>query len=191
MMDMEKAVIKDAFLISLFEILVEDRKEMTATEVLERAREKGMLLAPTAGRIESEFLGPLLEREIDLLQQQGLVPPMPPILQQANAEYRIEYDSPMSRMRRAEKVSGFLRSLDQAANYTRLTGDPSPLDWYAFDRAMPEIQDILGAPVGWTSTEDEVAAKRQQRSQQQQIQQLTAAAPALATVQKQLPNQTA
>jgi hypothetical protein len=191
MMDMEKAVIKDAFLISLFEILVEDRKEMTATEVLERAREKGMLLAPTAGRIESEFLGPLLEREIDLLQQQGLMPPMPPILQQANAEYRIEYDSPMSRMRRAEKVSGFLRSLDQAANYTRLTGDPSPLDWYAFDRAMPEIQDILGAPVGWTSTEDEVAAKRQQRSQQQQIQQLTAAAPALATVQKQLPNQTA
>jgi hypothetical protein len=191
MMEMEKVVIKDAFLISLFEILVEDRKEMTATEVLERAREKGMLLAPTAGRIESEFLGPLIEREIDLLQQQGLMPPMPAILQQANAEYKIEYDSPMSRMRRTERASGFVRSLDMAANYTRLTGDPSPLDWYAIDRAMPELNDIFGAPVDWTSTEDEVAAKRQQRSQQQQIQQLTDAAPALATVQKQIPHQTA
>jgi hypothetical protein len=78
-----------------------------------------------------------------------------------------------------------------AANYTRLTGDPSPLDWYAIDRAMPELNDIFGAPVDWTATEDEVAAKRQQRSQQQQIQQLTDAAPALATVQKQIPHQTA
>lgn len=188
MMDMEKAIIHDAFLITLFQILI-DTPQMTATEVLERAREKGMLLAPTAGRIESEFLGPTIEREIDLLGQQGLLPPMPPILQQAQAEYRIEYDSPMSRMKRAEKASGFMRSLDTAANYARLTGDPAPLDWFDFDNAMPEVLDIHGSPTAWTRTPDAVAAVREQRSQAQQVQQLKDVAPALASITKQLPAQ--
>jgi hypothetical protein len=191
MMDIEKATIKDAFLISLFEILVEDRRDMTATEVLERAREKGMLIAPTAGRIESEFLGPMLEREIDLLGQQFLLPKMPPILAQAAAEYRIEYDSPMSRMRRAERTGGFLRALNTAAEYTRLTGDPRALDWFAVDRAMPEIQDAMGAPTRWTSSQEEVDALRQARSEQQQVQQISDVAPALAAVTKQLPAQKA
>jgi hypothetical protein len=188
MLEMEHAIIKDAFLISLFQILV-DHPEMTATEVLERAREKGMLLAPTAGRIESEFLGPMIEREIDLLMQQGLGPQMPPILQQMQAEYRVDYDSPMSRMKRAEKAAGFLRSLDQAANFARLTGDVSPLDWFAFDRAQPEINDIYGAPTDWTASPEEVQAKRDSRSQAQQIQQITDVAPALAAVTKQIPQQ--
>jgi hypothetical protein len=184
LMAMEVSVIKDAFLITLFEILVQDRTQMTATEVMERAREKGMLLAPTAGRIESEFLGPLITREIDLLAQQGLIPPMPPILMQAEAEYRVEYDSPMSRMRRTEKALGFMRALDTAANYTKLTGDPTPLDHFNFDNAMPDILDINGAPVAWTNDQDAVQAKRAQREQAQQVQQITDVAPALASVAK-------
>jgi hypothetical protein len=189
LMDMEKAIIHDAFLITLFQILI-DTPQMTATEVLERAREKGMLLAPTAGRIESEFLGPCIEREIDLLSQQGLLPPMPPILRQAMAEYRIEYDSPMSRMKRAEKASGFMRALDTAANYARLTGDPTPLDHFDFDVAMPEILDIHGAPTSWTRSLEGVAALREQRSKAAQIQQITDIAPALASITKQIPQQT-
>lgn len=182
MMDMEKAIIEDAFLITLFQILLKERPQMTATEVLEIVREKGVLVAPTAGRIESEFLGSMLEREIDLLGQQGLMPQMPPILRQYMVEYRIEYDSPLSRMRRAEKAAGFFRSLGQAAEFTKMTGDPRPLDWFAIDRAMPEIQDIQGAPVDWTSTLEEVEALRASRAQAQQVQQLVDVAPALASV---------
>jgi hypothetical protein len=188
MMEAEQNVIKDAFLITLFQILVET-PTMTATEVLERTREKGMLLAPTGGRLESEFLGPLIEREIDVLGQQGLLPQMPPILQQAGAEFRIEYNSPMSRMRRMERATGFMRALDIASNYTKMTGDPTPLDWFAFDRAMPDIHDITGSPVDWTATPDEVAAKRAGRSQQQQVQNITNVAPALAAVAKASPSQ--
>ena len=58
MMDIEKAIIHDAFLVTLFQILI-DTPQMTATEVLQRAQEKGMLLAPTAGRMQAEFLGQL------------------------------------------------------------------------------------------------------------------------------------
>lgn len=183
LMDIEKAIIHDAFLITLFQILI-DTPQMTATEVLERAREKGMLLAPTAGRLQAEFLGPLIEREIDLLARQGLMPRIPPILLQAEAEYRIEYDSPMSRMQRAEKAAGFMRALGSASEYAKMTGDVEPLDFFNFDVAMPAILDINGAPTAWTRSEEEVAARREGRAQAQQQQQTIDAAPAMASVAK-------
>lgn len=186
MMDIEKAIIHDAFLITLFQILI-DTPQMTATEVLERAREKGMLLAPTAGRLQAEFLGPLIEREIDVLAKQGLLPPMPQILQDAAAEYRIEYDSPMSRMQRAERASGFMRALDTAANYAKMTGDADALDYFNFDVAMPAILDINGAPSAWVRSEDEVAARRDGRNQAAQAAQAIEAAPAMAGVMKAMP----
>ena len=181
MMDMEKAIIHDAFLVTLFQILV-DTPQMTATEVLERAREKGMLLAPTAGRLQAEFLGPLIEREITLLASQGLFPKMPQILIDASIEYRIEYDNPMSRMARAEKASGFMRALGVASEYSKMTGDMEPLDHFNFDQAIPEILDIHGAPVAWTRSLEDIESRRQGRSQAQQSQQLVEAAPALASV---------
>jgi len=183
MMDMEKAIINDAFLISLFQILI-DTPQMTATEVLERAREKGMLLAPTAGRIQAEFLGPLIEREIWLLASQGLLPMIPPMLLQAATEYRVWYDNPLSRMARAEKATGFMRALSQAAEYTKMTGDPEPLDHFDFDRAMPEILDINGSPVDWTRTAEDIAQRRAQRAQQAQQQTMIEAAPAAAGLVK-------
>ena len=179
MMDMEKAIINDAFLITLFQILV-DSPQMTATEVLERAREKGMLLAPTAGRLQSEFLGPLIEREIVLMARQGLMPRVPQILLAAAIEYRVEYDNPMSRMARAEKAGGFMRALSSASEYAKMTGDVEPLDHFDFDTAMPEILDINGAPVAWTRSPDDIAARRANRAKQAQMQTLIEAAPAAA-----------
>ena len=120
MMDMERNLINDAFLISLFQILTEN-PQMTATEVLERTREKGILIAPTAGRMQAEFLGPLIDRELDVLQQQNLLPPPPPQLADSGGRYEVEYDSPMSRMQRADKAAGFFRSMNRAAEY--MTGE--------------------------------------------------------------------
>jgi hypothetical protein len=186
MMDVEQKIINDAFLITLFQILV-DTPQMSATEVLERAREKGMLVAPTAGRLQAEFLGPLIERELALLLTQGLLPPIPPALAAAGGAYKIEYDSPMSRMQRAERASGFMRALGVAADYARNTGDPSPLDWFDFDVAMPEILDIHGAPVAWTRTMDAVQQLRGDRQQAQEQKQMMDSAGGMAQMAKALP----
>ena len=190
MMEMERVVIHDAFLISLFQILIET-PTMTATEVLERAREKGMLLAPTAGRLQAEFLGPLIEREIGLLARQGLLPKMPQILIDAAIEYKIEYDNPMSRMARAERAAGFMRALGHAAEYAKMTGDVEPLDFFNFDRAMPEILDIHGAPIAWTRSLEEVMGRRQGRAEQAETQQMIEALPAAAGLMKAAPGQPA
>lgn len=188
MMQMEKDVINDAFLITLFQILI-DTPQMTATEVLQRAQEKGMLLAPTAGRLQSEFLGPLIERELDLMARQGIWPAnMPKILLDAGeAEYKIEYDSPMSRMQRSEKAAGFMRSLDMAADYANRTQDISALDFFNFDVAMPEILDIQGAPTAWTRSADQVAEVREARAKAQQEQQALDALPGISGMMKSAP----
>ena len=111
LMDMEKETINDFFLVSLFEALV-NNPQMTATQVLELTRERGVLLSPTVGRHETEALGPMIEREVDLLIEQRLVAPMPEALREVQGEYEIEYNSPLSRARRAEEASGLFRTLD-------------------------------------------------------------------------------
>jgi hypothetical protein len=186
MMEYEKAVIDDAFLVTLFQILV-DSPQMTATEVLERSREKGMLLAPTAGRQQAEFLGPMISRELDVLESQALLPEMPEELAEAGGLYLIEYDAPMSRMQRAEKAAGFMRALGTAAEYTRNTMDPSPLDWFDVDKAFPEIIDIQGAPAAWVRDMAQVEEIRAQRQEQAQQQQMMQAAPGIAAVAKAAP----
>lgn len=184
MMDDERQVINDAFLITLFQILIQDKSRMTATEVLERVREKGILIAPTTGRMQAEFLGPLIERELDLLGRLGMLPPMPPILEEAGAGFNVEYDAPMSRMARAENAAGFMRALDHAIGIFQATQDPEVLDWFDFDEAMPAILDINGSPTRWTRSLEQVQELRQQRAQQMQEQQALDAAPAAASLVK-------
>lgn len=185
LMDMERQVINDAFLVNLFQILIET-PAMTATEVLERAREKGALLSPTMGRQQSEMLGPMIERELDLLNKQGLLPEMPDALLEAEGEYEIEYDSPLSRSQRAEEASGWLRTLEAAIAYANTTQDIGVLDNFDADRIYRDLAHINAVPTSWMNAEDRVAALRQSRAQQQQMQQMVEAAPAAAGVMKAL-----
>lgn len=183
LMDDERLVINDAFLVTLFQILV-DTPTMTATEVLERTREKGILLAPALGRIQSEYLGPLIEREIDVLARQGLLPPMPPELKEAGGEYTVEYDSPLSLSQRAGEAAGFMRTLQTVTEVVNVTQDPSPLDHFNFDTALPAIADIQGVPVSWMNPPDKILATRADRQKQQQIKQVTDALPGVAAMTK-------
>lgn len=180
-MDDERSLIKDAFLSSIFQILVET-PQMTATEVMERTREKATLLAPTIGRQQSEYLGPMIDREIDLLSRQGLLPPMPQALVEANGHYKTEYDSPLTRAQRAEEAAGLMRTLESALQVVNITQNPAPLDHFNWDIIMPEISDIQGIPYKWMNSIEKVQELRQGRDADKQAAQMTAAAPAAAAM---------
>lgn len=183
LMDDERAAINDFFLITLFQILVET-PQMSATEVLERTREKGILLSPAMGRIQDEQLGPQIEREIDIHTAQGRIPEMPPELIEAQGEYTVEYDSPLSRAQKAEEGAGVLRSLEFAERWLQGTQDPAAYDWVDVDEAMPMLMHIHAAPESTIRAREAVEAIREQRAQQQAIQQAIEAAPALAGAAK-------
>lgn len=183
LMDDERMAINDAFLVTLFQILV-DTPQMTATEVLERAREKGALLSPTMGRFQSESLGPQIEREFDLLMWQGLIGPPPQALIDAQSEYKAEYDAPLNRAMRSDEAAGTMRSMQWAAEIAAQTQDPSAMDWFDTDVIIPELLAINGAPFRFTRDPAAVAALRKGRQQQQAAAQLTQALPGLAAMQK-------
>ncbi|MBS4046562.1 MAG: head-tail connector protein [Alphaproteobacteria bacterium] len=183
LMDDERLVINDAFLVTLFQLLTET-PQMTATEVLEKVREKGALLSPTMGRQQSEFLGPMIEREIDVLSMQGLLPQKPPILREFEAEYETIYDSPLSRAQRAENASGFMRWIGNAMEYVKMTGDARPLDWANWDSAQPELADVMAVPARWVNGIDQVLQLRAARDEAANAQQMIEAAPAVAGVAK-------
>lgn len=183
MMEDERMAINDAFLITLFQILVET-PQMTATEVLERAREKGALLAPIAGRQESEDLSPQIDRELELLTMQGLLPEMPPAMQEARVEFKIEFDSPLTRMQKAEAAGGGIRMLQIAAEIAAQTQDPSALDWFNVDTMVPGLADAQAMRPSWMRDKTDVDKIRQNRSQQAATQQMIEAAPSMAAMMK-------
>lgn len=185
-MDEERALINDTFLVSLFQILTE-APEMTATEVMERVREKGILLAPTIGRQNSEYLGPMIHRELDLLSKQGLLPPMPPLLREAKGEYKIVYDSPIVRTQKSEWAAGAMRTIEQLMTVAQNTQNPALLDYINWDMAAPQMAAIYGTPNSWINTKEDIAKIRQARGQQMQQQQMIQAAPAVAGLAKALP----
>ena len=186
LMDMERQVINDGFLVSLFQILV-DTPTMTATEVLERAREKGALLSPTMGRQQTEMLAPMIEREVDLLLKQGLLPPMPEVMVEARAGFEVEYDSPLSRSQRAEEASGWLRTLEGAIAYASATQDLSVLDQFDADKIYGQLAEINAVPPSWIRAPEDVAMLREERAEAAQQQQMLDAAPALTGMMKSLP----
>jgi hypothetical protein len=183
MMDEERSLINDAFLVTLFQILTET-PQMSATEVIERTNEKGILLAPTVGRQQSEYLGPMIDREIDLLSDMHLLPPMPPELIEAKGDYTVQYTSPISRAMRAQEAAGFSRTLEIGMTVVNATGDPSVLDPLNFDVAIPAIAEIQAVPESWMCSAEQIAAKRKNRSDAAAKQQQIQGAPAAAALIK-------
>jgi len=181
MLQDERGDIRDAFMVTLFEILA-DAPEMTATQVMERVAEKASLIAPTMGRLQSEDLGPMVEREVALLMEKGLLPQMPGELIEAKGEYEIEYSSPLAKSLRAEDAAGYMRLIETAISVASATGDSSPLDHFDLDVALPEMADIQNVPTAWMASPDKVKAKRDARQQQQEVQTAVDAAPAAASV---------
>lgn len=185
LMDQKRQSINRSFLVTLFQILV-DTPEMTATEATFRAQEKGALLAPTMGRQQSEFLGTIVARELDIMAQSGVIEdvlgPMPDALMEAGGLLDIEYDSPLTRAQRSEEVVGVLRTFEAVGTIAQY--DQSVMEVFNYERAIRVIAEGQGAPLKIMNTPEELAAIRDAKQQQQDTQLALQAAPVLADTAK-------
>lgn len=182
--DQRRQAINRGFLVTLFQILVET-PEMTATEALLRAQEKGALLAPTMGRQQSEFCGTIIEREIDILWHSGAIEaacgPMPEELEGA---LDVEYDSPLTRAQRSEEVVGVLRTFEAVGTIAQY--DDSVMDVFNYERAIRVVAEGQGAPLKIMNTPEELAAKRAAKQQQQDMALALQAGPAIGQTAESL-----
>jgi len=178
----KREMINDAFYITLFQILVQN-PQMTATEALIRAQEKGQLLAPTIGRQQNEFLGPMTERELDIMSAAGVLPPMPEKLRMAGGRVKIIYSSPLTRLRRAEDGVAIVRTLEQLAPLGAVK--PHLYDNFDEDAIARELSDIYGVPAKVMRAVEMVAEIRARNAEAQEQQQALADADITARTRAQ------
>lgn len=183
MANQRRESINRAFLITLFQILV-DTPQMSATEAMLRAQEKGALLAPTMGRQQSELLGPIIARELDILQAAGALPEMPPAMRDRGGRVKVEYDSPLTRAQRAEEGVGILRTLEAITPLANI--DPQMLKAINATRTLKRLREINGAPADMLNSDAEMAAMQEAEAQQQALAGLVQAAPAVSQTVKNL-----
>lgn len=185
-MEVKRQVIKDAFLVSLFQILTQTPR-MTATEAMMRAQEKGALMGPIMGRIQSELLSPIVEREIDILMDIGAIGEPPSLLAEALAEgdYDITFESPLSRMQRAEAMVGIDMVIQQAVQLAN-AGQQDVLQSLDGHEIMRITADGGGAPVSIIKPREQFEAEQQASQEAAAAQMQSESAPQMAMAMKNL-----
>lgn len=174
LMGLEKEAIENAFLVTIFKVLIEN-PQMTATQVLEIAQQKAILLAPVMSSQHSEDLGPLITRELDIASKMGVLPPMPQALREAGGEFDIEYTSPLARAMRAQDAVAIVRTLEVAP--TAIAIDPSSALVLDVPNMLREVAEINGVPARLVRDKKVVERMAAEQQEAEAAAQAVAAAP--------------
>lgn len=147
------------------------QQQMTATEINTRVDIIRQMLGPLYGRLQSEFLLPLLDRCFGLALRSGALGQPPQELWGANLSFK--FVSPMARSQRLNEVVAveqFIASLSQMAEV-----DKTVLDVIDFDAAANVVGKGRGVPQSILRTDEEVQQLREARQKAMQEQQQQAA----------------
>lgn len=172
--------IRSAFYID--QLQLQQGPQMTATEVLQRTEEKLRLMGPVLGRMQSELLGPLVERVFNLMLRAGKLPPAPEILN--GAEYSVEYVSPLARAQKQMDANGLLRVFEIGSPIIQM--QPESAMVVNGEDTIRWLGDLFGVPTSLFKSEEEVATMKQQQQEAMQLQQGLAAADQGADVLQKL-----
>jgi hypothetical protein len=92
-----------------------DRADMTATEVVQRTAEQMRLFGPLVGRLESEFLGPLISIIFNKLNRLNMLPIPPKHIQ--DQEFTVEYVSPVATAQKQQKANGIVQVMQMISMF--------------------------------------------------------------------------
>lgn len=163
-MQQEQKMIRDAFYIDAF---VFRDTMMTATEARLRQQEQLRLLAPHVGRIQSEFLQPVILKLFNIMLRSGRIGELPDELQ--DLDYSVEYSSPLAMLQKSTDVQAIQNFIGTVAPLAQI--NPAALEIVNFDAAVSKTAESLGVPASVLYTPEEMEAMRQQQAQAQAEQQ--------------------
>jgi hypothetical protein len=166
-LEMKQAVVRRACLNDIISILSE-HPNMTATQVLQLAQERGYLVAPIIGRIQNELMGPIITRELDILHRAGQLPEPPQVLRGRKVDIDIQYTSFSQTAQKQSKALAINMTLQQAAPLFQAQPDLMTR-MINLPRTFEELAMSNDAPPGILNTSEEQQAMDQQAIQQQQL----------------------
>ena len=156
------------------QLQLKESPAMTATEVQVRYELMQRLLGPTLGRLQQDFLDPLIERTFNILMRAGRLPEPPEFVVESKAEYDIQYIGPLPRAQRmqiVESINQFVGNMAQVAEIF-----PQVLDIPDMDEIAREVARLSGVPTKLIRNEKDVKAERDKKAEAQAKMQAAAAA---------------
>lgn len=187
-------LIDRGFFNDLLAIRQDLKSHVTDSQLYGREEEKGILLNPLANQ-ETEWFSPMLDREVDLMDEMGEFEDMPgevgEALEDGMGLLDVSYDNGLSRAQEASEAAGYFRTMEQLTPVFQVEG-PGGETWQRFtekwplDKAMDQLGRINGIPASWEASEDERKGKADANAQKAQLGELLAAAPIMAKSAKDL-----
>lgn len=155
------AIIK-AFYVDIFK-MGNENKEMTATEVDYRSQEQMRLMSPIVGRIEAEFLNPLIQTVYKIMLKYKLIENVG-----KKEDMNIEYVSPLAQAQKVNDANSINHLLSFINNSGASNFAPEVYDNLDFDLILKLFANVKNCPDSIFKDEKEVSRIRQQRELQQQ-----------------------
>lgn len=153
-----KSAIRSAFYVDQLEL--KQSPAMTATEVQVRYELMQRLLGPTLGRIQNDFLSPLIERTFRALYRAKKLPELPDGLEEQDID--VQYVGPLSRAQKVDTAAAAERWLGTMAALAEYSQDV--LDILDIDEIGRDMGDILNVPAKYIRSPAKVTKIRKDRS---------------------------
>lgn len=160
--EQRRQAVREAFLHSLLQMVAQPNQ--TATEIIARQEEKLRLVGPHLGRIQSEFLDPLVRRQFNVMWRAGALPPPPDTIR--NSPIRVSYVSPLARAQRANEGTAIIRAFEALTPLTAL--NPSILDNIDADQTARAVAEAFGVP-GKLFVDPKTVEKKRAQNQAQAV----------------------
>jgi hypothetical protein len=137
---------------------------MTATEVQTRYELMQRLLGPTLGRLQSDYLDPLVQRTFNILYRAGQLGEPPGIVAESSAELDIIYTGPLVRAQRSDIAQGVTRWVASLAELGEIK--PEVLDIPDWDAISKELGSLEGVPAKLMKSDSQIKKDRKAREEQ-------------------------
>lgn len=131
---------------------------VTATEAVIRQSEKMRVLGPVLGRLQAEFLSPLIRRVFRIMLRAGALPPFPQGFGPDDIEVR--YTSPVARSQKEFEARGLARTMEYLAPLVGASDPFGIMDNFDTDRAARHVAELFGTPSDYLRPEQNVAETR-------------------------------
>jgi hypothetical protein len=140
---------------------------VTATAILAQRQQRAQMMGPAVSSYVTRILVPLIMRFKSLLDESGLLPPLPPALarmrKMPRALLSVGFVSPMQTALRMDSAQANLAFAERVAVVARL--DPQAKDKLNADQLVDELARDLGASGSIVRSDLEVAQIREARAE--------------------------
>jgi len=157
---------------------------VTATEAIIRQSEKMRVLGPVLGRLQTEFLSPLIKRVFRIMLRSGGLPAFPQELTPDDLDVR--YTSPVARAQKQYEAQGLSQTMEYLGPLVGGADAFGIMDNFDTDRMARHVADLFDTPSDYLKPEQDVAAAREGKSKAAGSAQTTATVASMATIAKTL-----